>query len=200
MRLIQALAVCAALVILISGIGFGGYVLSKRITSVPCYGCMALNPKFTPFKGFSTENVSHPDWVIDTLKDENIVFIFLWQIGCDPCEAQWNDMKNAGIVKGFEENGEIGDKYNDEVKLFSLDAGSITDQRGEEAMNIYNLGGGTPTTIILTLVKDNETNEVKIGWYSFMGYQSGKPMMSNLEQIIESGIYYYDENKAQWAT
>ena len=200
MRLIQALALSAAVALLVSGIGIGGYALSKRISSTTCYGCMGLNPRFTPFEGFSTKNVSHPDWVIDTLKDGKVVFIFLWQSRCDPCEAQWNDMKNAGIVKGVEENGEIGDKYNDEVKLFSLDAGSITNQRGEEAMNIYNPGGGTPTTIILTLVKDNETNEVKIGWYSFMGYQSGKPMMSNLEQIVESGIYYYEENKPQWTT
>lgn len=195
MRLIQALALFAAVALLVSGLGLGGYAISKRISSTTCYGCMGLNPRFTPFKGFSTENVSHPDWVIDTLKDGKIVFIFLWQIGCDPCEAQWNDMKNTGIVKGVEENGEIGDKYNDEVKLFSLK--SVSDN-GVEAMGVYNPSWGAPTTVIITLVRDNETNEVKIGWYSFMGYQSGKPMMSNLEHIIESGIYYYDENKSQW--
>ncbi len=200
MRLIQTLALCAVFALLVSGAGLGGYVLSKRISSVPCYGCMGLNPRFTPFEGFLTKNVSHPDWVIDTLKDEKAVFIFLWGGGCTPCTAQWDDMKNAGIVKGSEENGEIDNRYVDGVKLFSLDTGSRTDLRGEEAMNVYTLGGGTPTTIIITLVKDNETNEVKIGWYSFMGYQSGKPSMSNLEQIIESGIYYYNENRPQWET
>ena len=200
MKLLQVLSLGITLTLLVSGIGLGGYALSKRITSVPCYGCMALNPKFTPFKGFSTENVSHPDWVIDTLKDGKIVFIFLWSTGCDPCTAQWVAMKNADIVKGTEENGGIGDRYKDEVKLFSLDTGSITDQRGEEAMNVYNPGGGTPTTVIITLVNDNETNNVEIGWYSFMGYQHGNPTMSNLEQIIESGIYYYNENESQWTT
>jgi len=200
MRLIQALALCAAFTLLVSGIGFGGYALSKRIVSLPCYGCTALNPEFTPFKCFSTKNVSHPDWVIDTLKDGKIVFIFLWQTGCDPCEAQWGTMKNAGIVKGNEENGGIDDRYKDEVKLFSLDAGSLTDSRGEEAMNVYNSGGGTPTTVIITLVKDNETNNVKIGWYSFAGYESCNPTMSYLENIIESGIYYYNENYSQWET
>ncbi len=196
MKLLQVLSLGITFTLLVSGIGLGGYALSKRITLVPCYGCMALNPRFTPFKGFSTENVSHPDWMIDTLKDGKVVFIFLWQIGCDPCEAQWDAMKNAGIVKGTEENGEIGDRYKDEVKLFSLN--SVRDN-GTEAMNTYNPGGGTPTTVILTLVKDNETNEVKIGWYSFAGYEPCKPSMSYLEKIIESGIYYYNENKSQWA-
>jgi hypothetical protein len=200
MRLIQALALCAVAALLVSGVAFGGYVLVKRISSATCYGCLGLNPEFTPFEGFLTKNVSHPEWVIDTLKDGKIVFIFLWQIGCDPCEAQWGAMKNAGIVKGTEENGGIGDKYKDEVKLFSLDASSLTDLQGEEAMNVYNQGGGTPTTVIITLVKDNKTNDVKIGWYSFAGYESGKPTMSYLENIIESGIYYYNENESQWAT
>jgi len=200
MRLIQALVLCAAFALLVSGAGFGGYVLSKRISSTTCYGCLGLNPEFTPFKGFLTKNVSHPDWVIDTLKDGKIVFIFLWQTGCDPCEAQWGTMKNAGIVKGNEENGGIDDRYKDEVKLFSLDAGSLTDSRGEEAMNVYNSGGGTPTTVIITLVKDNETNNVRIGWYSFAGYESGSPTMSYLKNVIESAIYHYDENMSQWET
>lgn len=197
MRLIQVLALCAAAGLLVSGIGLGGYVLTKRISSATCYGCMGLNPEFTPFKGFLTKNVSHPDWVIDALKNGKIVFIFLWQTGCDPCEAQWGAMKNAGVVKGNEENGGVGDRYKEQVRLFSLDAAG---QQGEEAINVYNPGGGTPTTVIITLIRDNETNNVKIGWYSFAGYESGKPTMSYLENIIESGIYYYNENYSQWET
>lgn len=197
MRLIQALALCAAVALLVSGAGLGGYALSKRISSTTCYGCLGLNPEFTPFEGFSTKNVSHPEWVVDTLEDDKVVFIFLWSTGCPPCTAQWDDMKNAGIVRGYEENGEIGDKYNDDVKLFSLNSGGDS---GSDAINTYNPGGGTPTTVVITLVKDNETNEVKVGWYSFAGYESGKPTMSYLENVIESAIYHYDENYSQWVT
>jgi len=197
MRLIQVLALCAAFALLVSGAGFGGYVLSKRISSTTCYGCLGLNPEFTPFKGFLTKNVSHPDWVVDTLKDGKIVFIFLWSPRCKPCDEQWNDMKSAGIVRGIEENGEIGDKYNDDVKLFSLNSRGDT---GSDAINTYNPGGGTPTTVIITLVKDNETNNVRIGWYSFAGYESGSPTMSYLKNVIESAIYHYDENMSQWET
>ena len=197
MRLIQALALCVVFALLVSGVGLGGYVLSKRISSVPCYGCMGLNPQFIPFKGFLTKNVSHPDWVIDTLEDGKVVFIFLWGTGCGPCDAQWNDMKNAGVVKGSEGNGEIGDRYVDDVKLFSLNP---VGDCGIDAMNTYNPGGGDPTTVIITLVKDNKTDKVVIGWYMFEGYLKGNPTMLYLENVVESAICYCNENKSQWPT
>ncbi|MDI6916452.1 MAG: hypothetical protein QMC80_01495 [Thermoplasmatales archaeon] len=199
MKLLQVLSLGITLTLLVSGAGFGGYVLSKRISSVPCYGCMGLNPEFIPFKGFSTEDVSHPEWVVDTLKNGKIVFIFFcWYHGCPSCDEQWVDMEVSGIVKGDKWDGAAGDKYKDNVKLFSLDTKETEDN--QEALNIYSNAGGVPTTVVITLVRDNETDEVKIGWYFFMGYQPGKPTMSNLEHIIESAIYHYDENRSQWET
>lgn len=195
MKAAQIFIICIACSLLIIGSIFGGYMYSERINSAICYSCMGLERKIVPteFTNFSTKEVVHPQWVRDKLKDK-VVFIFIWTTWCDSCKRQWEDMRSAGIVSGEESSGRMGANYTNNVELYSLDYDA--DARAREVIQAYHSSpqsAGLPFTVILTLVKENEG--VKIGWYPIEGYTVEIP---SLENIIESAISYYNQNRAQW--
>lgn len=192
MRLIQALALSAAVALLVSGVGFGGYVLSKRISSTTCYGCLGLNPRFTPFEGFWTyypesysnsgEVVHHPDWVNETLNEGKVIFIFVWATWCSSCKEQWDDMVDAGIVKGEESSAEAGEEYKNNLEIFSLDYDN--NPKINEIIQTYHPNPSSPAiplTVVITRVSGSNTIE----WYAFEGYSVST---STVENIIESAI------------
>jgi len=180
-------ALIVSVVWLIIGVSLDGYDETRRQNDILCLGCLALEPVAEGFDGFWVEHPEddkvpdHPDWVRDELEDKKVVFIFLWSQGCVPCEEQWDDMKDDGLVRGTEQDGEMA-KYTNDVVLFSLDAGS--DPEGEEAIGIYdpNQGShGTPTSIFLTKEGSAQTT---IYWWS----AEGKMKSSDVEHVINEAI------------
>jgi hypothetical protein len=161
---------------LLIGLNLSGYEETRRQNDVLCLGCLALEPVADDFEDFWVEHPDdnkvpkHPQWVKDELADNKVVFIYLWSQGCVPCEEQWEDMKDEGLVKGTEDDGEMA-KYTSDVVLYSLDAGS--EERGKEAIQIYdpNQGShGTPTSIFLTMVDPEEGGDGStIYWWAGEG-------------------------------
>ena len=180
-------ALIVSVIWLVIGLGLDAYEKTKRQNEILCLGCLALEPIAEDFEGFWVEHPEddkvpdHPDWVKDELESKKVVFIFLWSQGCVPCEEQWEDMKDDGLVKGSEDDGTMA-KYTDKVTLYSLDAGS--EARGEEAIGVYdpNEGShGTPTTVFLTMEEGSETT---IYWWA----AEGKMKASDVDKVINEAM------------
>ncbi len=172
-----------ALIILSAGIYFG-YEKVKALNIARCLGCIAMEPKAEKFKNFWVEYPSsyemngippHPSWLVNESR-EKVVMLFFWGPACHPCELQWNAMKNAGIVKGSEENGSFTENFS-YAKLFSIN------QPYDEKGNIITLytsdrSTGTPTTVIL--FEKNGT----VYWYAFSGEANGKGGRPDINELI----------------
>jgi hypothetical protein len=108
-----------------------------------------------------------------------MVLLFFWQVGCGPCEAQWNDMVDEDIVAGTEQDAELL-LYADITALYSLDINEKDIYRS--ALQTYDPQGanfGTPTTTFLVNLHDGE-----IGWYSYKGQMEAK----TVENILTIGL------------
>jgi len=197
-RIIQAVGIIIALALFVSG-WYTAYDKSTDLNESTCLGCIALNPIVSPFsefwveypKGYSREgNVPHPQWVIDELNKGKVVMLFYWTHGCVPCKKQWDDMKKAEIVDGSESNGYIGKRYENNITLFSIDAGT---GEGGDTLKIYtpkNKEPVTPTTVILTMKNGS------VLWYAFQGPADGtggRPSIGKLEEILNDAIKVRDD-------
>ena len=172
---------------LIIGVGLDGYESTRNQNEVLCLGCLALNPVVDDFGDFwvkhpdSGKVPKHPGGVKDELNKKDVVFIFLWDDGCVPCEEQWEDMKDAGLVKGSEQDGEMAN-YTSEVTLYSLKASD--GDRGSDARDIYDPNGGghgTPTTVILT---KEEGDPDTIYWWA----GEGKMSASDVDEVLNKAM------------
>ena len=180
-------ALIISVIWLVIGVSLEGYEITKSQNEVLCLGCLALDPVVDEFEGFWVEHPEddkipkHPGWVKDELGKKKVVFIFLWDDGCTPCDEQWDDMKDAGLVKGSEDDGEMA-KYTGNVTLFSLKASD--NDRGSEARDIYDPNGGghgTPNSIFLTKEGNSETT---IYWWA----GEGKMKASDVDEVINAGL------------
>jgi hypothetical protein len=127
------------------------------------------------------QDVPHPIWITDELDDHDAVLIFFWQVGCGPCEQQWDEMDDDGLVKGSIEDGSM-DRYSDRALLLSLDINSQDNYKS--ALHVYDPYGsnyGTPTTVIITKLSDDE-----IGWYSYKGIMN----VDDLDEYIDNAVNY----------
>ncbi len=180
--------------LLLMGLGMGAYEATKRTNGSLCTSCLGLDPKPFDFDMFWTKYPSrhedsgkwpkHPGWIEDDLEEIKVVFLFFWSPHCDNCEEQWEDMKEDGIVKGSEDDGEIGDEYQNNVKLYSMD--SNTDN-GKRTLEVYEPDGRPPedfqlpTTVIIT--KYSRTSET-VYWYA----DNAKLKASLVEEILDAAI------------
>ncbi len=181
-------ALIVSVIWLVLGAGLDGYEKTKLQNDVLCLGCLALDPKAEDFEGFWVEHPEdgkvpqHPDWVEDDLENKKAVFIFLWSKGCVPCQEQWDEMKEKGLVEGEEKDGTLA-KYTQDVSFYTLDAGS--EGKGKEAIDIYDPNGGssgTPQSIFITTSED--TNDTAVYWWA----AEGKIKTSLAETVIEAAI------------
>jgi len=178
--------------IIVLAVGFHqAYEKSKILNESRCLGCLALLPKAEKFNGFWIEYPSAfnkkgtppiPEWLLNESR-KNVVILFFWYKGCDPCREQWEDMVRAGIVVGSEENGRMADNYTN-VSIMTIDI--INDENGY-LLNLFTPEGkppSTPTTVILFTKNDTY-------WYAFSGKADGKagrPDIKELDRIINEAI------------
>ncbi|MCK5560607.1 MAG: hypothetical protein KAJ51_08445 [Thermoplasmata archaeon] len=132
----------------------------------------------------ASQGVEHPTWILDELDEYKAIVLFFWQVGCGPCETQWDDMKDEGLVKGTINGGAL-DRYSDQAKLYSLDINA--DAKYRDAMYTYDPQGqmqGTPTTVILTKLSDGD-----IGWYSYKGIMDVEDLDYYIDNAVNSDSY-----------
>lgn len=192
-RILQTAGIIIALAFFIGG-WYAAYEKSTNLNENTCLGCLALNPVVKSFSGFWVEypegygkegNVSHPQWVLDELNRGKVVMLFFWFDGCSGCKEQWDDMINAGIVEGNEDSGKIGNYYENNVTLFSIN--TISSER-KDSIKIYNPPDKedyNPTTVILTMKNGS------IMWYAFQGPadgSGGRPSIETLENILNDAV------------
>jgi len=140
-------------------------------------------PQGNPSSG---ETVEHLSWIINSLKSKPILFV-VHRTGCVGCSAQ------------AERVIEFGEKYEEYVKFYDLDAvyGASNDiiQKSNEVY-MYDPNGGygyIALTGVYTYIEDN--GEVKIGWHTWEAPNDTKVSDSDLETWIKDAIYYYHVNK-----
>ncbi len=185
----QLVSVIIILGLLIGGTVGGAYLHIQTNSSVTCLGCLGLSPISGEFEEFwvdypddhakAGQPVGHPNWILDALDEYQVIVLFFWQIGCEPCDAQWEDMKDNDLVKGTEETGKLK-KYADIAYLYSLDIND--DPKYRSAMYTYDPDGarqGTPTTVFLLKLDINT-----VGWYSYKGYMDAE----TVEGIMTIGL------------
>ena len=169
-------------IIIIIGVLAGGlvgdaYMSVQNHSAVPCLGCLGLSPVSGEFEEWwidypeghvkEGQPVGHPSWILEALDEYEMIILFFWQDECPPCEKQWEDMKDAGLVSGSEANGKLI-KYTEIAYLYSLDVADPKHNYRDIMYDIYDPEGyrqGTPTTVFLVTLHDNN-----IGWYSQKGY------------------------------
>ncbi len=175
--------------LLVGGVMGGAYVYVQGHSSVPCLGCLGLSPLSGDFEDWWTEypndhakagqSVGHPSWILDALKEKDMVLLFFWQVGCGPCVLQWEDMVDEDLVSGTEEDGKLV-KYTEIVNFYSLDINEKDIYKS--ALHTYDPQGssyGTPTTTFLVTLHDDE-----IGWYSYKGQMDA----DTVENILTIGL------------
>ncbi|MGA1822310.1 MAG: hypothetical protein ACMUIG_07270 [Thermoplasmatota archaeon] len=152
----------------------GGYDEIKGLASIKCLGCLGLDPVVPGFDGFwieyparhndAGENVSHPAIVHKILDDDDtdLLILFFWTQGCEPCAAQWEEMEKDDIASGEEEGGREGGLYEG-MKMISVDANN--DKHGFYPAYIPtgNENGVPMTTFIF------KANDGTVKWYSHYG-------------------------------
>jgi hypothetical protein len=186
----QILAGLVFFLLFVGSLGVGAYTYAQQSSSIKCLGCLALTPIVEDFDDWwithpaTGATVDHPSWVRTDLNNYEVVFIFLWSNGCLSCEAQWEDMKEYGLVTGEEDGGDIA-KYQSTVSFYSLNAGDGT--KGTNAISTYDPNGGsygTPTTIILTKLESGQ-----IGWFSFEGWYPSNLGAEDLDNLINLAVH-----------
>lgn len=181
------IGVGVAAIILLSG-GYLAFNKTQILNENRCWGCLSLNPKGKLYDGFwidypeeyGKKNISHPDWLIETLDKVNAVMLFFWYEGCSACTVLWNKMKEQGLVKGDEADGELVGFEN--VTLFTID--TINDE-WKDALFIYSQRGGSPTTVVL--FKEDDT----VYWYAFEGSNLPKDINGReieVREILEDAV------------
>lgn len=183
---------------------WNSYGYGRDIGEEICLGCLGLTPEHQHFDEFwieyppghkdlfepgtlnEGEIPDHPQWILDRFEEYDMVILFFWFHGCVPCRAQWDEMKEDGLVKGEEADGEMA-RYEDSVRFFSIDTIDSSNNPGGidggDLLRTYDadgVGAGAPTTVFLI-----EFDDGSIGWWSHDG------RMEDLEQIydvIEGGL------------
>ncbi|MEM2935515.1 MAG: hypothetical protein QXF32_04040 [Candidatus Thermoplasmatota archaeon] len=179
----KKILLCVTIILLISG-AYLSYDKTKKLNEMVCQGCIAIISKSQKFEEFWIDYPhsygihglpNHPDWAINYSKNK-ILMIFFYGPACEPCLQQWEEMKNAGIVEGSEEDGSFSENFN-YAMLVTIDVAKDSD-----TIRVYNPKGSTPTTVIMF-----EKND-KIYWYAFSGPpdgEGGRPSIEELKSILE---------------
>lgn len=152
----------------------GGYDEIEGLASIKCLGCLGLDPVIPGFSGFWIEypsrhndvgdNVSHPEIVHEILDsdDTDLLILFFWAQGCEPCAAQWKEMEHENIGSGPEDGGREGDAYEG-MRMISVDANN--DDHGFYPTYIpTGSENGVPMTTFIF-----KTNDGTVKWYSHYG-------------------------------
>ena len=115
----KAIILLIAIGLIIPG-AYYAYDRAKALNISRCLGCLSMEPKATEFDSFWIEYPDdyknsglpeHPQWVINETQ-QSIVFLYFWGPSCIPCEEQWKNMKNEGLVQGEEKGGQITENYS----------------------------------------------------------------------------------------
>ncbi|MFW3146060.1 MAG: hypothetical protein ACMUIE_04535 [Thermoplasmatota archaeon] len=179
-----------------AGMGDGGYKEVKSLAEVKCLGCLGLDPVVPPFENFWTnypedhkdrgKPVDHPEEVHDILDsgDYDILILFFWGPGCEPCKKQWEEMVEEGIASGPEEGGREGDRYSD-LRLISVD--NTNDKVGYYGTYIpTGIEDGVPMTTFLF-----KTHNGTVYWYSHYG----RMKIQDVEELIEEIVEYLEKER-----
>lgn len=133
----------------------------------------------------SGKAVTHPDVVLDTLKEKPLV-ILIHSNTCKSCAEQIANLKEPLATYGndVEYMDVLGEPSGDMQKALDL----------LDAYDPQGLGQGyVPTTIFVTLVKGSD-GKVQVGWHS----QIDAMNKGQIEDYIEDAIYYHEQNAANW--
>ncbi len=60
-------------------------IFSMLYTSITAPNPQDWWVEYPDYHNESTEEVDHPDWIIDELDEYDVVVLFFWQVGCGPC-------------------------------------------------------------------------------------------------------------------
>jgi thiol-disulfide isomerase/thioredoxin len=167
---------------LLCGIIIGGYDRAQKISSFPCLGCMALNPKIEGEFIFDVNDES-PNFVLDALKN-NVVFIHYRTDVCSACD----DMEP--IV--YELEGEYTD-----VTFIHINLDHTTEIK-EESYDVYDVKSkspdkrtGVPMFVVITF---NEDNGIINPFYkTFYGIHA----KDHLSEAVDFAQQLFDEYKSQ---
>jgi len=178
MRLIQALVLCAAFALLVSGAGFGGYVLSKRVSSIVCYSCLGLEPNVEMDFTFNTVGgKNHPVFVTEKLKERPVfIHYYLPDKECPGCKEM------RPIIEGLE------DEYGNDVAFIHINMKTASDEK-KDSFELYDIGGigGVPMFVIITLGDDNGI----VKPYFATGYgKIGKDTSEEAKNALSDALYY----------
>ena len=169
---------------LIAGILIGGYAYNEQISSVTCLACLGIDPvSDLDFRFETASGDSHPDWVLEPLKEKVVLIDFTQEkgTGCTGCDKMHPIMI------------ELEDDYEDNVEFIVVYMFQNNEREGD--YSIYKDGKiGVPTFIIITLNQDDD-GKIKPYW----GEVSGVIPKSEMEGYLDDALalhltyrYQYD--------
>jgi len=187
-----------------AGLSYDAYDHGRDIGEAICLGCLGLDPEAQTFEDFWVEYPpghrdafnpgksnegklpDHPNFILDTLQEFDMVILFFWYTGCVPCANQWEDMKANGTVGGEEWDGWMT-VHEDRIKLYTLDIieseNNYRNVDGEELLLTYDADGRSPGAPVTTFIIQYDDGSV--GWWSHDGRMRD---MSQIDDVIEGGL------------
>ncbi|MBU2564679.1 MAG: thioredoxin family protein [Candidatus Thermoplasmatota archaeon] len=178
MKLLQVLSLGITLTLLVSGISFGGYALSKRISSILCYSCLGLEPKSEMDFTFNTVGgKNHPVFVTEKLKEKPVfVHYYLPDKECPGCKEM------RPMIEDLE------DEYGKDVAFIHINMKTASGEE-KDSFELYDTEGfgGVPMFVIITLGDDNGI----VKPYFATGYgKMGKDTSEEAKNALSDALYY----------
>ncbi len=159
--------------IMSAGIYYGGYKRSDDISSVPCIGCLGLNPVVQTEFRFRTKG-EHPDFVTEAL-DKNVVFLHYRTDTCPACDEM------EPVIDEIEEE-------TPNVEFFHI---NLDHAKGEKRSSFFTYDieaegndiTGVPMFVIMTKNKDDGV--MKPYYKVLYGIHSKEDIVSDVSQALD---------------
>ena len=203
-RFLRTLGIITVLGFLIIGTASGMYPVLESLMEAPCLGCLGLYPDVELDFTFDTvDELEHPDYVLDALKDKGPVFIEFTQNdeNCPPCKRMRPYVENLEkeykddiyfVIININEH-EMSTYFQDEHEVKA----SHADEDSYHVYDLENIAGGriaTPTFIIVTINQD-ENGEVRpsftVGYGEFIEENDQKTSDALADALEYSKTMYH---------
>ncbi|MGM0510565.1 MAG: thioredoxin family protein [Thermoplasmatota archaeon] len=156
-----------------AGVYYGGYRRSDDVSSVPCLGCLGLDPVARTQFRYKTKG-EHPDFVTDAL-ERGVVFLHYRTDACPACDEM------EPVIDEIEEE-------TPQVEFFHI---NLDHAKGEKKSSVFTYDieaqgndiTGVPMFVIMT--KNRDDGVMKPYYKVLYGIHSKEDIMSDITKALE---------------